>query len=483
MPIPRRHYLRLCGIAGFGVIAGCADSPATDDTATATEGFTTDETTTPGNGPETDGTSTATAANEAWTQQATFTADDVSGGGGLGSSVAVSGDGTTAIVGAPLDGRSPRRTRTTTETPQDGNVGTTANPTGRNAGAAYVFELNDGTWRPRATLTADDAASGDRLGVSAAVSSDGTTALVGAERFEDPEGEEPGEAYVFELTDGTWSQRAKLTPDGGDSGDNFGRSVALSDDGTAALVGAYQDGETNSEDPGAAYVFARAGGSWNQQATLTAEDRDGGDDFGRSVAVSGDGTTALIGASLDEDPNGHFAGSAYVFAASGDSWSQQAKLTPDDGDSEDIFGWSVAVSGDGTTALVGAQTDEDPNGDSAGSAYVFGTSGGSWSQRAKLAANDGDRGGLFGRAVAVSSDGTTALVGAEDEGGMSSGAAYVFGGSGDSWRQRAKLTPDGDGVSRKFGSAVATSRDGTTALVGDPVYVNDPPGSAYMFTP
>jgi hypothetical protein len=89
------------------------------------------------------------------------------------------------------------------------------------------------------------------------------------------------------------------------------------------------------------------------------------------VALSGDGTTALIGAPGDEDPNGDGAGAAYVFARDGGGWTQRAKLLADDGDSNDFFGNSVALSGDGTTALIGAPNDEDPNGDLAGAAYVF----------------------------------------------------------------------------------------------------------------
>jgi hypothetical protein len=241
-----------------------------------------------------------------------------------------------------------------------------------------------------------------------------------------------------ETSTGTTSsseQQAKIVADDGDNEDYFGASVALSSDGTTALIGAFADEDPNGEDAGSAYVFENSGGSWSQQAKLTAD--DGGDAFGVSVTMSSDGTTALIGASGDEDPNGETqynfgAGSAYVFDNSDDSWTQQAKLAADDGDGDDGFGVSVALSSDGTTALIGASIDEDPNGERAGSAYVFDNSGDSWNQRSKLAADDGESYDSFGGSVAMSSDGTTALIGApffppfDDSGGEGPGSAYIL---------------------------------------------------------
>jgi hypothetical protein len=148
------------------------------------------------------------------------------------------------------------------------------------------------------------------------------------------------------------------------------------------------------------------------------------------VALSSDGSTALIGADSDEDPNGSDAGSAYVFDNSGGSWTQQAKLTADDGGIGDIFGYSVALSSDGDTALVSAR-DDDSNGGSSGSAYVFDRSGGSWTQQTKLTPDDGDSDDDFGASVALSSEGSTALIGAYEDseiGGASGGAREFSAG-------------------------------------------------------
>ena len=156
------------------------------------------------------------------------------------------------------------------------------------------------------------------------------------------------------------------------------------------------------------------------ETKLTASDAATFDLFGRNVALSGD--PAVVGAVLDDDA-GSFSGSAYVFVRSGTTWSEQAKLTASDGAAADFFGRSVAVSGD--TAVIGAERDNDA-GTNSGSAYVFVRSGTTWSEQAKLTASGAAAGDLFGFSVAVSGD--TAVVGAPlgDGAVINSGAAYAF---------------------------------------------------------
>ena len=186
------------------------------------------------------------------------------------------------------------------------------------------------------------------------------------------------------------------------------------------MVDAYRDDDGGNQS-GSAYVFVRSGGTWSQQAKLTASDAAEFDLFGNSVAVSGD--TAVVGNRGDAD-GGLDSGSAYVFVRSGTTWSQQAKLTASDAAEFDLFGNSVAVSGD--TAVIGADFDDDA-GLNSGSAYVFVRSGTTWSQQAKLTASDAAADDFFGDSVAVSGD--TAVVGApwDDDAGLNSGSAYVFG--------------------------------------------------------
>jgi len=323
---------------------------------------------------------------------------------------------------------------------------------GSNAGAAYVFTRTGGSWTQQAKLMASDAQANDNFGYSVAVSGD--TAVIGA-RSEDTGGSTAGAAYVFTRSGGAWVEQAKLMASDAVDGDYFGWSVAVS--GDTAVIGARSE-DTGGSDAGAAYVFTRSGGAWVEQAKLMASDAQSSDYFGYSVAVSGD--TAVIGARY-EATGGSYAGAAYVFTRSGGSWTQQAKLMASDAQANDNFGYSVAVSGD--TAVIGARS-EDTGGSNAGAVYVFTRSGGSWTQQAKLMASDAQANDNFGYSVAVSGD--TAVIGArsEDTGGTAAGAAYVFTRTGGSWTQQAKLMASDAQANDNFGYSVAVSGD--TAVIG-----------------
>ncbi|MFC2041905.1 FG-GAP repeat protein, partial [Chloroflexota bacterium] len=320
---------------------------------------------------------------------------------------------------------------------------------------------------PEIKLTAGDGSVEDWFGLSLAISGD--TAVVGAYR-DDDNGSDSGSAYVFVRSGTSWTQQAKLTASDGAGDDWFGSSVAIS--GDTAVVGAFYD-DDNGADSGSAYVFVRSGTNWTQQAKLTASDGAAEDLFGSSVAISGD--TAVVGADGNDDngddDNGADSGSAYVFVRSGSTWTQQAKLTASDGSEEDSFGRSVAISGD--TAVVGAYRDDD-NGSDSGSAYVFvRIIGSTWTQQAKLTASDGAADDRFGLSVGISGD--TTVVGAygDDDNGSESGSAYVFVRSGGTWTPHAKLTASDGAASDWFGLYVAINED--TAVVG--AYRDDDNGS------
>ncbi len=355
------------------------------------------------------------------TEDAKLTALDGAADDEFGRSVSVSGD--TAVVGAPYDDN--------------------------DEGSAYVFVRSGSSWSEEAKLTASDGAEGDWFGGSVSVSGD--TILVGA-RLDDDNGNWSGSAYVFVRNGSSWSQQAKLTALDGAANDLFGWSVSVSND--TAVVGAHGD-----DDKGSAYVFVRNGSSWSEEAKLTASDGAPVDQFGFSVSVSGD--TAIVGAWYDEVGGNDDQGSAYVFARNGSSWSQEAKLTASDAAVDDEFGRSVSVSGE--TAVVGAWHDED-NGYRSGSAYVFVRSGSSWSEEAKLTASDGAQGDFFGVSVSVSGD--TTVVGAygDDDRGSISGSAYVFVRSGSSWSEQAKLTASDGAANDLLGHSVSVR--GGTAVVG-----------------
>ena len=219
----------------------------------------------------------------------------------------------------------------------------------------------------------------------------------------------------------------KLTASDGAANDQFGRSVAIS--GATAVVGAGGD-DDNGPGSGSAYIFTHSGTNWTEQAKLTASDGVTGDWFGSSVAISGD--TAIVGARHD-NPNSSKSGSAYVFVRSGTSWTQQAKLIANDGGANDEFGISVAISGD--TVIVGAWGDDDVSNNigNAGAAYIFTRSSTNWIQQAKIVASDRASDDDFGLSVSISGD--TAIVGSygDDDNGARSGSAYIFARAGSSW--------------------------------------------------
>ncbi len=210
----------------------------------------------------------------------------------------------------------------------------------------------------------------------------------------------------------SWAGETKITAGDAGAGDQFGRSVSIS--GDYAIVGADND-DTGGDRSGSAYIFVRTDSGWVEQAKLTASDATSGDEFGYSVSISGD--YAIVGARVDGDATEQ-AGSAYIFMRTDSSWVEQAKLIANDATPSDQFGWSVAISGD--HAVVGAYNDDQ------GSAYAFMRTGSSWSQISTITASDGESRDEFGFSVAISGD--DAIIGArqDDDGGEDAGAAYLY---------------------------------------------------------
>jgi len=351
-------------------------------------------------------------------------------------------------------------------------------------GASYPLRI-DPLVQQGEKLKAGESAEGARFGFSVALSADGNTALVG-----DP-GFNAGLAWVFTRTGSTWTQQGEPLIGGdpktegakecgeetgeeaGETGQcGFGRSVALSADGNTALVG----GPRDHQSAGAAWVFSRSGSEWTQQGPkLTGFEEGGEGRFGRSVSLSGDGNMALIGGS--QDTAGH--GAAWVFTRSGSQWSPQgSKLTGGERQGESHFGASVKLSSDGETALVGGPGDDGFH----GAAWVFVRSGSNWAQQgAKLTATGhGELGeGHFGASVALSGDGGTALVGARDDHSFA-GAAWVLTRTGSTWAVQGGKLEVGE-ENGEFGYSVALSGDGNTALIGGP-RDNSYVGGAWLFT-
>ncbi len=304
-----------------------------------------------------------------------------SGGGEFGFSVALSGDGNTALIGGPTDNN--------------------------NVGAAWVFTRSGSTWTQQGeklvgncTSSCANEGTGESgtgwFGTSAALSSDGNTALIGGicdgGTTTCPETSKAfGAAWVFTRSGGVWTQQgAKLVGNctsscanegTGESGEGlFGLYAALSSDGNTALIG----GPFDNGEVGAAWVFTRSGSTWTQQGeklvgncTSSCANEGTGESgtgwFGTSAALSSDGSTALIGGHGDNE----YVGAAWVFTRSGSTWTQQGeKLTPSPSSYSGLnpnFGDGVALSSDGSTALIGGGGDNAPagQGTGVGAAWVF----------------------------------------------------------------------------------------------------------------
>jgi hypothetical protein len=370
-------------------------------------------------------------------------------------------------------------------------------------------------------VKASNTAGSDLFGTSVALSKDGTTLVVGAQ-FEDSNtgingdegaaGSNEGAVYVYVRDGASWRKDAFLKASTRSAADQLGTIVGVSDDGNtivASAIGEDSNGiggqtDNSASGAGAAYVFVRSGTSWVQQAYLKASNPSAGDQFGTSLAISGDGNTIAVGATderslstgINSIPNtsGTDAGAVYVFVRNGITWTQQAYVKPTVIESFDAFGVSVSLSADGATLAVGVQNEAsgsagngplDPNDNSkqgAGAVCVFGRSGMQWSQQAFLKATNPDLDDAFGRTVALSGDGSTLAVGAineasgsagvganqSDNSAAKSGAVYVLSRNGNSWTHDEYLkatNPDQDDI---FGFSLSISSDGSMVLVGAP---------------
>jgi hypothetical protein len=277
--------------------------------------------------------------------------------------------------------------------------------------------------------------------------------------------------------DPTFTQKQKLYAPDGAEGDHFGASLAI--DGDTVVIGAPFDGDPAHYWRGSVYIFARAGGVWIEQGKLVSSDGESEDFFGDSVAISGD--TIVVGAPGDDGPTSSQRGSAYVFVRSNGTWNVQQKLFATGASENATVGASVAISGD--TVVVGAPGDDGPVGAYQGSAFVFARASGVWTQQQKFIPSDNEDNDHFGESVAVSGD--TVVVGAPyDDGGAGNshrGSAYVFVRSNGVWAEQQRLLAS-DGDSGDFFGSVAINGD--TIVVGAPGdngLAGANQGSAYVF--
>ncbi|HXH38916.1 MAG TPA: hypothetical protein VNN08_09835 [Thermoanaerobaculia bacterium] len=381
-----------------------------------------------------------------------------------GTSVSLSADGETAMIGGSYDSA--------------------------HAGAAWVWTRSGGVWTQQSAklVSSDVEGSGAEQGNSVSLSADGNTAIVGGHL----DGNGAGAAWLWTRNGGLWTQQeGKLFGSGVEGFAQQGQSVALSADGNTAVVG----GVSDRGYVGAAWVWTRSGGVWTQQAKLAGSDAVGQSRQGIAVALSADGNTAIVGGPLDDD----YAGAAWIWTRSGGVWTQQGlKLVGSGAEGSGAKGFgaqqgsSVALSADGNTALVGGIADRWVNSQSGlpvtdtGAVWVWTRSRGVWTQQGSKLVGTGAVGSDFrpflvqqGSAVALSADGNTAIVGGEGD-NSETGAVWIWTRTGGVWTQQSnKLV--GSSLSGGFslqGASVALSADGNTALVGGSGYV----GSVWVWT-
>jgi hypothetical protein len=334
-------------------------------------------------------------------------------------------------------------------------------------GSAGAFSLTEDPFSQQGEkLTSPEIKELSELGHSVALSQNGDTALVGANAYNGF----AGGAFVFVRTGSTWAQQAKLVGKEGVKAAGKlaeqGFSVALSADGNTALIGAPENEGAKEEYLGASWVFVRSGTTWKEQAMLVGGGGTEKAAQGESVALSASGNTALVGG-FD---NNSGVGAAWVFTRSGETWTQKGSPLVGNHGGETLVqeGTSVALSGNGETALIGGPRIEHEK----GAVWVFTLAGGSWKEQAELPAGSGTgEDSAQGFSLALSGDGNTAVEGGRGQ-TEGTGAAWVFGRSGSSWSQQGELLGEDATLHEAAeGESVSLSEDGNTALVGG--YKND----------
>jgi hypothetical protein len=427
----------------------------------------------------------------------------------FGGSIALSADGSTLAVGAIQEASA-----------SGGVNGDQTDNTLLSAGAVYVYHRVGATWSQQAYLKASNPGELDSFGITLALSANGSTLAVGAE-FEDSgatgingnqrDESAPGSGavYVFTRSGTTWSQQAYVKSSNTATGAQFGAWVSLSASGSILAVGAVRELSST----GAAYVFTRSGTTWSQQARLEASNAYLGDQFGGSVALSGDGSTLAVSANAEssratgidgdqDNDDASLSGAVYVFARSGATWAQQAYIKASNTGEVDFFGQVVALSFDGSTLAVSATSEDsaatgvggngsDNTATDSGAVYVFARVATTWHQQAYVKAPNTAAHDEFGTSLALSGDGSTLAVGAPfedstaigiggdltDNTATDAGAVYLYTRSGETWSHRDYVKASNHEVGSviswfagedHFGSAVALSSDGAILAVGAP---------------
>ena len=403
----------------------------------------------------------------------------------FGVALATSGDGGTIAVGDSMKSSGQKYNGAVYVFTRDGHSWTGL---GEDA-SAILLPPDDNDWEPVPT-DRDWLEFTESFGRAVATSGDGRTIVVGAPE-QLPHGYHSGAAYVFTRPTGGWTgvpEVATLTASDGSALDRFGDSVAISADGETVVVGS--PGGSNRPSPGAGYVFSKPARGWtdsSETAVLTVSEGSKNDEIGSAVAVSRDGVTIVMGASMGFHV-GVASGTAYVFIREGPRWvatTETAQLRPSNGAEDDRFGDEIAISDDGSTVVVGS-SERDAYGEDHGAAYVFTRPAEGWVdavESATLSASDGARQNFFGASIEVSAEGDALIVGAPGHAHSRSraGGAYLFLRPAGGWESATEnmelISPVDPPVWAPwagFGTAVSIADD---ALV-----IGAPSRGVYLYT-
>lgn len=442
-------------------------------------------------------------------------ASNTRSGDKAGYAIALSEDGDTLAIGAFEE-----------DSAAVGIGGDQTSDDAPNAGAVYVFARTSAGWSQQAYVKASNTEQFDRFGYALALSGDGNTLAVGAYSesggVSGVDGDQSdnsvprsGSVYVYVRVAENWTQQSYLKASNVDSEDLFGLAVALDYDGSTLAVGAYAedsnasgiDGnqlDNSASAAGAVYLFHRNVGVWEQRAYVKASNAQANDQFGTSVALSGDGTLLAVGAPAeDSDATGvngdqsndlaGLSGAVYLFTRDEATWMQRAYIKASNTDPGDQFGFTLALSRSADTLVVGAVgedsiatgvngDDQDNSSNYSGAAYVFTSLGDAWSQQAYVKPSVSDPVDQFSLGLALSSSGDVLIVGAIGESSSAtgiggdatdnttseSGAAYRFIRTAGAWSLQSYIKAPNTGVSDNFGSSVALSGNGSTVAIGAP---------------
>jgi len=319
-------------------------------------------------------------------------------------------------------------------------------------------------------LTASDKVSGDLYGASIAISNDGLRLAVGVRNADIGGVSDTGAIYVYTRTSlsTAWSLEQKLSIVAAISGDVLGNSLDMTPDGTRIIAGAYQANPGGTVDAGAVYIFSRSGTVWSLETTLILSDKVVNDYFGYSVSITHDGSRAVIGATGPDNGAVTNIGAIYVYSRSGTVWTLETKKFMSDAALGDNSGNCVSISGDGLYIICGSYVSNPGGTVDAGAAYIFTRSGTVWTEWQKIIAADKMTLDYFVASVMIDGTGSRVVIAASGKtvGGLTAaGQVYVYSRSGSTWSLEQVLIASDKAAQDWFGTSVTITDDGSTIIV------------------